>query len=1447
VAVCLVVTLAMASLLPYLAADNSQAIWMPPGPRAQAFEAAESQVGTVEHVGVIAQAADGNILDADDLARLLAFESDVEHQPALAEALRFQGGTLESMESVADYVAIAEAILESRRQQVGPIADALGPIIATGPSELTTPAVESASWAVALLGGARAAPDAPHALVDAVFPELVEVLESGTDHEYKGQAARMFLAVAEAARWSLDTGQLDPQDPGLLALGAAMERTRMFLLSGGSADGQREVVAALASSALAARAALALAPGPLLEASVRQSAYVQGLGGGIEPLAAARLAAASAEVATALLFADGLVSIADPPAAVGLQTMAQEVAAVLASDLPSTERARAVRMLARVFETAIAMGDAGLDMSTPQSNVSYNAYTLALADNASQWANASLPVAAKAQSAADAAQRTAIIIANNEALNASGVFTCQPCFQRQMTMLYSLNMTFGDLAAFLSSGGDAAALDAGARAAAAEVLQVINVTSPFPNHIDLAAAAQVAAALSSLAQSVAADGDSAAAGLFERAPAALLVRFDFPSASTMGNTERLVLLAETAALETASRVLGGGEPPASKAAAALSLSAAVELPSRAAASALDPAVMDALLAHARTLVEALLAVESGPPYPALSARLADAALGTFAAGLTHPEGLLNGTDATLVAPLRGMLAPVYGGLTDSGVDDAMQGAFALQVAVSCRQVMESFDGGLLATFATNRSQAAAALTDAGNGRAQEALRVLLVDGASAPVLPASFPTADSRAARFVANVSAYHANLESQLRQTYGGRAERLLPSGFAAQQGEIAVGSTLVLLRLDGSLDREGLGAREDVLRSMALQRSQSGVSFTAFAYGLMWHDTQVAMDLSVVLFALVMLAVMGIALLWVYRRPFDTAVTLAVLLMTVIWVLGAASLLGMRINPVTVVVPVLLIGMAEDFAVHVVMGYRRERARGLPQRLASRAAMASLAGVLAAATLTNGLSFLSFGGADIALVRDFGFLIALGLLSSFTLSMTFVPAALAWRDRNADARVESPLQDGDGAGPAKPPPRRAERILRGPVRAGLLHPVPGLLVVLLLTGASLVAATGLPTTFSYRDVTAGDLSVVQTTEDAQAAYPVSLQRALIVVQGDVAEPQVFLAIRLVESLAGADPYVVRVGNRASVETVGSYAEGLAARARLSGAAAAGAPGLFAGAFATADANGDGRLTAADNLTRTALSDLFEALRADARGASLVGPDQGGMRLSVITVEVTGAVEHGDAILAALEEDTAPLRDAPAADHLQEVTVTGLPLLNREVMESVQSSGWQSLLITLIVAVVLLSVIFSVALGTRALGALTIAPSLIAVAWTLGVMAAAGLSLNMMTVMIATTTVGMGDLYAIHVAHSYYRKRTAGEGPIEAADSMISEAGAPLLEAAATTALGFLVLVASPVPVVQSYGLVFAVAVMLSFAYSVLVMPVLVHLLLQVTGRSKRAGPTGP
>jgi len=70
--------------------------------------------------------------------------------------------------------------------------------------------------------------------------------------------------------------------------------------------------------------------------------------------------------------------------------------------------------------------------------------------------------------------------------------------------------------------------------------------------------------------------------------------------------------------------------------------------------------------------------------------------------------------------------------------------------------------------------------------------------------------------------------------------------------------------------------------------------------------------------------------------------------------------------------------------------------------------------------------------------------------------------------------------------------------------------------------------------------------------------------------------------------------------------------------------------------------------------------------------------------------------------------------------------------------------------------------------------------------------------------------------------------ERSKSDDIWQALEETITTTGVALVLSAGTTALGFLVLLLSPMPVVQQFGLVTALTVSYSLALSIIVLPVL-------------------
>ena len=169
-------------------------------------------------------------------------------------------------------------------------------------------------------------------------------------------------------------------------------------------------------------------------------------------------------------------------------------------------------------------------------------------------------------------------------------------------------------------------------------------------------------------------------------------------------------------------------------------------------------------------------------------------------------------------------------------------------------------------------------------------------------------------------------------------------------------------------------------------------------------------------------------------------------------------------------------------------------------------------------------------------------------------------------------------------------------------------------------------------------------------------------------------------------------------------------------------------------------------------------------------------------------------------------------------------VHVTGDLVALQNVLDGLNSSQLSSTAISFIVSFVVLFL-----LTRRPVPALVVlTPVVLATLWVVGSMVVLSLKWNVLTVMVTALSLGIGIDYVIHMWRRFEAEREKRDDVWEALEETISTTGVALVLSAGTTALGFLVLLFSPMPVVQQFGLVTALTVTYSLVLSIVVLPVL-------------------
>lgn len=654
-----------------------------------------------------------------------------------------------------------------------------------------------------------------------------------------------------------------------------------------------------------------------------------------------------------------------------------------------------------------------------------------------------------------------------------------------------------------------------------------------------------------------------------------------------------------------------------------------------------------------------------------------------------------------------------------------------------------------------------------------------------------------------------------------------LLPSSVEGPAGG-TVDSGLMVVFLDTS-GLDSYEELEEVHRSAAAAvegDGSDGVSLSAFSFELLFSDTTFRDEVRG-LFLLATLVIMGILAVVFWVRPgtgagvggairrtaADVALALTGIGMAIAWMMGAGVLLGPRYlgligrsSELLQALPILLVGLGVDYSVHLTARYRDEIGTGRSVSGAAGRATATVGIALVLATLTTSIGFLTNIVNPVPALRDFGIMAAIGIASAFLIMLTFVPAIRLLLDRRAERRGTLPVERLAG--------QETRWITRGSGATAVLaerHPIIVLATTALLAGVGIFGLVNLDTEFSSAAFIPEDAQILQTYTTLGENYESGFGEVTdVLIEGDVLTPESHNA--LAAALAGLDDdeYVVQQGGRAAALSPLSVLAGLMADTGFLGTATE--LGLQPDLTVRSDADVGAIYAAAAALDPVGISQVLSA------------DDPPAIRVAISTKAGEGFAARLDRELAADFEPVATLDGVGAIVTNEHIIVT-------VVIDALNSSQISSLAITLVAAMALLTGGFWFESRRPMLGVITIAPVIVVVLWTYGMMAASGIPFGPVTATTAALAIGIGVPYTIHITHRYLEDRQRFDDPAAALRSTTGHTGGALVGSALTTIAGFAVLISSSLTAFQQFGIVTAYAIGFALLGSVIVLPSLLVL----------------
>jgi len=178
-----------------------------------------------------------------------------------------------------------------------------------------------------------------------------------------------------------------------------------------------------------------------------------------------------------------------------------------------------------------------------------------------------------------------------------------------------------------------------------------------------------------------------------------------------------------------------------------------------------------------------------------------------------------------------------------------------------------------------------------------------------------------------------------------------------------------------------------------------------------------------------------------------------------------------------------------------------------------------------------------------------------------------------------------------------------------------------------------------------------------------------------------------------------------------------------------------------------------------------------------------------------------------------------------PAAVVTLEASQAGQPMVSTTILDRVVLSQIQSLALCLVLVLVLL------VLQLRSLkgGVLAMVPIVFTLAFNFGLMGYLGVTLNIVTALIASLAIGIGIDYTIHTAYRIRAEAAQGGTPRDILQRVYSTTGRAVLINAVAVMAGFLVIVASEISLLRVFGWLSALSIGLSAVGALTIYPVLV------------------
>tara|TARA_Y100001954_G_scaffold138083_2_gene147217 strand:+ start:7545 stop:10082 length:2538 start_codon:yes stop_codon:yes gene_type:complete len=638
---------------------------------------------------------------------------------------------------------------------------------------------------------------------------------------------------------------------------------------------------------------------------------------------------------------------------------------------------------------------------------------------------------------------------------------------------------------------------------------------------------------------------------------------------------------------------------------------------------------------------------------------------------------------------------------------------------------------------------------------------------------------------------------------------------------------SLLWVLEVDPDLDSNLREVKSNELRDEIESLSrEDGLSYRVVSLDLISHDIDEGTFDNLTLLIIIAFIVVTTILAITFKSFKGVVFPLTALGVALVWTYGCLNLVGYKFTALEVAVAPLVLGLGIDYSIHLQRAYTSLRQDIDNPSEAWLKSCSNLSMPLGLAVVTTVAAFLANLVSPLSPVANFGIALALGVICAFVAS-TLVVGAL-------HVKIDGLQKVTSGENLSLP------LLTKQLVSFQTKQQFAVILMTIIISIASIFGALSLTTEFDLTDFLDDDLEVMKTSNQLQTEYEsAGWKLVYILIEPETEGAVIADSIDLLDHLR-----LLHFELKVNSDVVGTSAvnpspsyDGIYVVLRD----AIIQDEQFGLDHSLEVYDGDvlplrgvdeidlvsALIELSDNET---LSDPVSGKTWSQRVENTVNIEDGEIKHLRIEVRVDASTSEESArVIADFQEMVyGDGKISTSLDGVAIVYVTGDLVTLQSVLDGLSISQLESTLLSLAAS---LGVLFI--LTRKFVPALVIlTPVGLAAIWVVGSMALMGLSWNVLTVMVTALSLGIGIDFSIHMWKRLELELERNDvSREEALASAMSTTGVALIMSGLTTSLGFMVLIFSPMPVIQDFGVITAVTVAFALLLTLFVLPVLVEL----------------